>query len=133
MATIFYSNFDQSKYLGAKDIGDGNIGAKKRLTIKAITEEVVGIGDKKETKLCVWFANCEKGLLLNKTNMRALRSFFGDEGSKSVGKDVIVFVAEAEYQGKRGPALRVRLPVLKEKAQPPPRPTDDEDDEDAAA
>jgi hypothetical protein len=74
-----------------------------------VTEETVGAGKDKETKLCVWFTNHKQGLLLNKTNNRTLRGAFGDETEKWIGKRVVIFVVETE----RGPGLRVRIPTPK--------------------
>jgi hypothetical protein len=79
------------------------------LKIKDVTEETVGAGKEKETKLCVWFTNHKQGLLLNKTNNRTLRGAFGDETEEWIGKRVVVFVVETE----RGPGLRVRIPTPK--------------------
>ena len=71
---VLASNYDQSTWMKAADVED-----ELTLKIKDVTEETVGAGKEKETKLCVWFTNQKQGLLLNKTNNRALRGAFGDE------------------------------------------------------
>jgi len=133
---LYASDFDQSKYLKAADIGD--VGAEKRLKTKTVTKET-GVGEREETKACVWFTNTDKGLLLNKTNLRVLQSAFGNDMSQWAGKIVVVFVAMTDFRGKMGPGLRVRIPPPKENyrapaapaPKPPPAeaPDDDFDDD----
>ena len=101
---VLASNYDQSKWMKATDLDEDLL-----LKIKDVTEEVVGIGKEKETKLCVWFTNHKQGLILNKTNNRTLRGAFGDETDDWTGKRVVVFAAETD----RGPGLRVRIPTPK--------------------
>ena len=118
---VLASNYDQSQWMKAVDL-DGEV----TLKIKDVTEEVVGTGKEKKSKLCVWFNGQKQGLLLNKTNNRTLRDAFGDETDEWVGKRVTVFVVETD----RGPGVRVRIPTPKgnggEKAKtadtPPTRP-----------
>jgi hypothetical protein len=121
---LYASEFDQSKYLRAADIGD--VGSEKRLKIKAVTKEL-DVGEEKQSKPCLWFTTTEKGLLLNKTNLRVLRDAFGDPMGPYVGRVVVVFVVMADFRGKMVPALRVRIPPPK--APPPkqtPKPVDEE-------
>jgi hypothetical protein len=47
--------------------------------------------EQKERKLVVWFTNDECGLVLNKTNNRAIRGAFGDAVDGWVGKIIIIF------------------------------------------
>ena len=54
---LFASDFDQSKYLKAADLGE--IGSEKRFKIKAVTKEI-DVGEKQETKACVWFTNSDQ-------------------------------------------------------------------------
>jgi hypothetical protein len=127
---LYASDFDQSKYLRADEVG--NVGAEKRLKIKIATKET-DVGEEKRTKAVLWFTTTDKGLMLNKTNLRTLQSAFGDAMDGWVGKIVVVFVTMAEFRGKMVPALRVRIPPPKDgyKAPPPPpKPPADEDDED---
>jgi hypothetical protein len=76
----------------------------------------------------VWFTNDEHGLVLNKTNNRALRGAFGDTCESWHGKVIVVFPTMAEFRGTMKPALRVRIPAPKGngaasvKAEPPPPP-----------
>ena len=83
---LLASNFDKSKYLKA-----GDLDKEKKLRIKSATDEVVGIGDDKEHKLILWFTNDERGLVMNRTNIRVLREAFGDVVDSWIGKIIIVY------------------------------------------
>jgi hypothetical protein len=138
---LLASAYDQSRFFKAADLTQ-----EKKLRIKEVTEELIGTGHDKEKKLVVWFTNDEHGLVLNKTNNRALRAAFGDPVSGWVGKIIVLFPTQDEFRGKMGPAMRVRIPPPKGNgqgqaaakpapAEPPPPPpattslADDLDDE----
>ena len=108
---LLASAYDQSKYFKAADLTQ-----EKRLRIKAVTEEEIGVGKDKEQKLVVWFTNDEHGLVLNKTNNRAIRGAFGDDCSGWIGKIIVLFPTQDEFRGKMGPAMRVRIPSPKQAA-----------------
>ena len=69
---LLASSYDQSRFLKAADLQ-----REKKFRIKNTTEELIG-AEQKEKKLVVWFTNDERGLVLNKTNNRAIRGAFGD-------------------------------------------------------
>jgi len=123
---LLASEYDQSKYFKAADLTQ-----EKKLRIKDVTEEWIGTGADKEKKLVVWFTNDERGLVLNRVNNRTIRGAFGDPIEGWNGKIIILFPTMAEFRGKMGPALRVRIPPLKSNgqtaAQPKP-PTDPPDE-----
>ena len=114
---LLASTYDESRYFKAADLA-----AEKKLRIKNVTEETIGMDkdkdkDKdKEQKLVVWFTNDKHGLILNRVNNRTLRSAFGDAVDGWGGKVIVLFPTTAEFRGKMGPALRVRIPPPK---QPP--------------
>ena len=108
---LLASNFDKSKYLKA-----GDLDKEKKLRIKSATDEVVGIGDDKEHKLILWFTNDERGLVMNRTNIRVLREAFGDVVDSWIGKIIIVYPTMVDFRGKMTPALRVRIPPPKQPA-----------------
>ena len=97
---------------------------EKKFRIKAVTEEELGIGKDKETKLVVWFTNDERGLVLNKTNNRTLRGAFGDDTAGWADKVIVVFPTMVDVRGKMERALRVRIPTPKQAAAaaPPAQP-----------
>ena len=110
---LLASKYDQSRFLKAADLT-----AEKKFKIKAVTEEPVGIGKDKEIKLVVWFTNDDRGLVMNRTNIRTLRGPFGDDTANWVGKIIAIFPTMAEFRGTMKPALRVRIPTPKGNGQP---------------
>ena len=63
-----------------------------------------------------------RGLLLNKTNLRTLRGAFGDDTANWIGKIIVVFPTMTDVRGKLTPALRVRIPPPKQAAAAPQQP-----------
>jgi hypothetical protein len=117
---LLASEYDKSKYLKSDDLE-----REKKFRIKTVTEEEVGAERDKEKKLVVWFTNDERGLVLNRINNRTIRGAYGDDTANWSGKIVAVFPTMAEFRGKMGPALRVRIPPPKQSAAaaaPPQQP-----------
>ena len=108
---LLASAYDQSKYFKAADIPQ-----EKKLRIKDVTEEEIGVGRDKERKLCVWFTNDTRGLVLNRTNNRTLRGAFGDACDGWKGKIIVVFPTRDDFRGRMVPVLRVRIPSPKQPA-----------------
>jgi hypothetical protein len=106
---VLASSYDESQYFKS------DLAAEKKLRIKNVTEEQIGMDKDKEQKLVVWFTNDKRGLILNRVNNRTIRSAFGDTVDGWTGKIIVLFPTTAEFRGKMGPALRVRIP-------PPKRP-----------
>jgi hypothetical protein len=135
MMPLYASDFDQSRYIRAADLGP--TGSEKRLKIKACTRETVG--EKEEAKACVWFTTHTKGLLLNKTNLRTLQGALGDNMDGWAGRIIILFVTPVSNRGAMVDGVRLRIPPPKDDhraptapaPKPPPveEPDDDFDDE----
>jgi hypothetical protein len=101
---LLASTYDQSRFFKAADLQQ-----EKKLRIKSVTEEMIGAGKDKDQKLVVWFTNDERGLVLNRINNRTIRGAYGDAVDGWAGKVIAVFPTMAEFRGKMGPALRVRI------------------------
>ncbi len=114
---VLASSYDESRYFKAADLA-----AEKKLRIKNVTEEQIGMDKDKEQKLVVWFTNDKHGLILNRVNNRTIRSAFGDAVDGWTGKIIVVFPTMAEFRGKMGPALRVRIPPPKQPTTAPAAP-----------
>jgi hypothetical protein len=110
---LLASSYDQSRFLKAQDLP-----AEKKLRVKTVTEEEVGLGKDKERKLVVWFTNDNRGLVLNRVNNRTLRGAYGDVCDSWAGKVIAVFPTMAEFRGTMKPALRVRILPPKGNGQP---------------
>jgi hypothetical protein len=106
MAPLLASEFDRGRYLKATDLtGD------TRFKIKAVTVEA--LGQDKERKLVVWFTNDSRGLVMNKTNIRALTPVLGDDTRTWAGSVITVFPTTTTLGANTVPCLRVRPPKAK--------------------
>jgi hypothetical protein len=107
---LLASAFDQSKHLGADDLKSG----EKKVRIKSITAEAVNDRGQSVQKLVVYFSNTDKGLILNKTNNRTIRSAYGDDTAGWIGKALVLFATQVDYAGRSVAGLRVRIPPPKQ-------------------
>jgi hypothetical protein len=97
-----------SKYLKADDIEDELI-----LTIKSME-----MSDGLEVeKPILYFEEGEKGLILNKTNAMAISSAFGSETDLWIGKKIVLYTAQVQFQARIVDAIRVRVPKTKTAAK----------------
>lgn len=99
-----------SKYLSAADLED----QPRIATVSNVTFESMTDG---ESKLCVWFSEYAKGLILNKTNANNIASFLGPETDAWGGHQIVMAPAMVDYQGRSVEAIRVRAP--KNRQAPP--------------
>ena len=106
-----------SKYLKASDVGDTDL----ELTIIAVDEETIGQGSDAEIKSVVYFSETPKGMVLNKTNARAIASLYGDESDDWAGNKIRLYATEVDFKGEQMLALRVRLraPQARSRASAP--------------
>lgn len=93
-----------TKYLKASDLG-GNVA---KVQIAHVDSEQ--IGKDKDRRLVLYFRGKQKGMVLNKTNARAIADVFGDETDNWTGGDIEVFSMKVEYQGRMVDGLRIRIP-----------------------
>lgn len=129
------SDMIPSKYLKASDFEDPRI-----LTIADVKEEVLGRGVDAENKWVLYFAEEEKGLVLNKTNINTIADLYGDDTDDWENKKITLFQTQVDMQGKQVDAVRIRNkpPKVKEtkttKSDPAPvaaaAPTVDPDSDD---
>ncbi len=109
---LLASDFDKSKYFRAADI-DGDL----KLRIKNVTAADIGQGADKERKLIVWFTNDDRGLPLNKTNIRTLSGAFGDSCEGWKGRIIVLFTQMVDFRGTLKAASRIRIPSPKGNGQ----------------
>jgi len=106
-----------SDYLKAADL-EGN-----QVTYTISSVKIEAVGQQKEERPVLCFDDCEKGLILNKTNSRTISDAFGPETDDWTGQRITLYEAMVEFQGKSVPAIRVRLarkPVVKATPQRAP-------------
>ena len=114
---LLASEFDKSRFLKAADLDK-----EKKFRISKVTAEVLGQGDDKERKPIVWFTNDERGLVLNKTNLRALQGAFGDNMEAWVGKVVVVFPYHGRHAREDDPRSAGAYPSAETNDNSRPRP-----------
>ena len=104
---LLASDYNTSRFLKAADLK-----SEKKFKIKDVTEELVG--EEQEKKPVLWFTNDERGLVLNKTNIRTLAGAYGDPMKDWIGNIIVVFPTMANFRGRMVDALRVRITPLKQ-------------------
>jgi hypothetical protein len=92
-----------SKYLKAEDLKGKNV----TVTIEQVNKEKVG--PMKESKPVISFVNTLKKMVLNKTNAATIAKLYGEETGEWMGKRIILYPKETEFQGEMVLAVRVRL------------------------
>lgn len=102
-----------SNYIKASDLN-----GKAALAIMDRAEFEM-IGD--DRKLILYFKGKDKGLVTNKTNANTIAAIYGDDTDDWLGKEIVLFEAYVDFQGKTVPAIRVRAPK-KGNAKPAPEP-----------
>ena len=98
---IYQSNSD---FLKADDIGQNFWTA----TINHVDMKNFDDGSR---KLFVMFQELDKGLVLNKTNADMIGELYGKDTDNWHGKQIMLFTAPVDYQGKKVQAIRVRGPA----------------------
>ena len=97
-----------SKYLKAADLS-GQATTATMTLVK--TEQVARTGDPQPV---LYLKEFQQGLVLNKTNGKAIAKLFGDDTAHWRGKKIEIFEAMVEFQGDVMPALRVRAAKVAE-------------------
>jgi hypothetical protein len=91
-----------SEFLKAADLRDRNI----IVVIDHVEMKDIG-GDHKPI---LFFQGKDKGLVLNKTNANNIAMGYGDDTDDWTGKEIVLFPAMVDFQGKTVSAIRVRMP-----------------------
>ena len=99
-----------SDYLKAADLRDKNV------LVVVDRVEMKDIGD--DHKPIVYFQHKDKGLVLNKTNANNIALAYGDDTDDWIGKEIVLFPAMVDFQGRTVAAIRVRTPQAKDRARP---------------
>lgn len=101
-----------SKYLAAADLNDEH----KTLTISGAEMETLN----EEQKLVLLFREVGKGMVVNKTNCRALESALGsDDTDDWIGRRIVLYPAMVDFQGRQVEAIRVHEKKTKVLARQP--------------
>jgi hypothetical protein len=125
------SEMRESKFLKKEDVGAGAL-----LTITGCDQHnVAKEGAGEELKWCLLFAEVEKPLVLNSTNIQLCARICGSEDTDDwTGKKIVLYTdPNVSYAGKIIGGIRVRAPkVVKApvKAAPMPEPVEELTDDD---
>jgi hypothetical protein len=102
-----------SEYLKAADLR----GKQARVVIDRV--ELREVGD--DHKPVLFFRGKDKGVVLNKTNANNIGLAYGDDTDEWTSKDVILYEAMVDFQGRSVKAIRIRVPSAKERNTVPSR------------
>lgn len=102
------SEMRESKFLKKEDVGRGALGTITRCDQQNVAMEGAG----QELKWCLHFAELEKPLVLNGTNIQLCAQICGsDDTDHWVGKKVVLYTdPTVMYAGKMVGGIRVRAP-----------------------
>jgi molybdopterin converting factor small subunit len=98
-----------SDYLKAGDLG----GRTVRVVMSHV--EMKDIGD--DHKPVLYFQGKDKGMVLNKTNANNITALYGDDTDLWSGREIMLFPAMVDFQGKTVEAIRIRAPQPKDNPQ----------------
>lgn len=105
-----------SNYIKSSDLQ----GRTFKLVIARYSMEKLG----DDNKLVLFFQGAEKGLVCNKTNATEIADSFSDDLDQWIGREIELYVARVDFQGKKTDGLRVRIPqrdqVMGQSTQAPP-------------
>jgi len=93
-----------SKYLKASDLQD------RTISVIMSRVELADVGDT-ERKPVLFFQGKQKGLVLNKTNSRAIAAAYGEDTEAWANKPLMLFPAMVDFRGDTVEAIRVRVPA----------------------
>ncbi len=113
------SEMRESKFMKKEDVGAGAL-----LTIESCEpHNVAKEGAPPENKWCLSFAEADKPLVLNSTNIQLCERIFGsDDTDDWIGKQIVLYTdPNVSYQGKVIGGIRVRAPK-KGSVKPKPEP-----------
>jgi hypothetical protein len=92
-----------SPHIEALDIGD-NLGDEMLVTFDHVEEELIG----GEMRYVIFFAEFQRGLILNRTVSRSIQKMYGSEIDNWVGKKMTLYRSETPVGGEVKPCVRVR-------------------------
>jgi hypothetical protein len=94
-----------SKYLKADDLKG------REPTVVIASAEIEKLGN--DSKLVLYFQGKEKGLVCNRTNADSIAYLYGTNTDGWIGKEIVLCTQMVSFQGKVGPAIRIRPPTAR--------------------
>jgi hypothetical protein len=115
-----------SEFLSAADFEEES----RTLRIKRIDKDVE-VGKDKDLKTVVYFAEEERGLVLNKTNAATIFAITGTTDSKDwIDKSIVLFHTMVPFGNEMKPAIRIRAVKSGPRREFAPKSSEPEYDED---
>ena len=114
------SEMRESKFMKKEDVGAGSL-----MTVEGCEQHnVAKEGAPPEHKWCLSFAESDKPLVLNSTNIQLCERIFGsDDTDEWVGQKIVLYTdPNVSYAGKIVGGIRVRAPKVKKATTPAPPP-----------
>ena len=90
--------------------GDSLVGREVPMTIKSFSPETVTGEHGQEDGYILYFNESKKGLILNKTNAKAIAKAYGKETDDWVNRPVILYAERGKWFGEWHEAARVKVP-----------------------
>lgn len=81
-------------------------GADKVVTIKKVGFSEVG--EEKVNKGVIYYEEFDRGMVINRTNVKRIIAMLGNETDEWVGKKIALYPSETDWQGRTVPCIRVR-------------------------
>lgn len=66
------------------------------------------VGEEKVTKGVIYFEEYKRGMVINRTNLKRIIAWHGDETTAWIGKQITLYPSETEYKGQTVDCIRVR-------------------------
>ncbi len=110
-----------SNYLKTGDlVADGDSGEQDVTIVDVREEELMGDGGERKTKWVARFDELDRGLVLNKTNIKRLAELCGSDLSEDwTGKRVRLYTTTVAFRGEEVPAIRIKRAVDAARTQVP--------------
>ncbi len=105
-----------SPHLEAMDLGD-EIGSSAVVTINRV--EVKTVGAEQVKKGVVFFAEFDRGMVINKTNSRTIAGLYGSNTDDWIGEKITIYRSETSFQNRTVPCIRVKDSVPAEQPVAP--------------
>jgi hypothetical protein len=114
------SEMRESKFLKQADVSSPVLWTVQGCERHNVAKE----GAEPEHKWCLSFQECDKPLVLNRTNIQLCERVFGsDDTDHWIGKKLVLYVdPNVSYGGELVGGIRVRAPKVKAAAAPAPPP-----------
>lgn len=114
-----YRSMFDSAYIGAWNLVDKKGRPREvTVTITDVKAETLNNGKSKNKKPVVYFAGSPLGIVINKTNAKAIAGMYGNDTTQWIGKLITLFPTQVQFGGETKDGIRVRPGIPKGGATP---------------